>query len=91
MWCWETSEHKDGGGGVGGLKRGKTTMELATREHDKVMEPGGVPGSIKDHLRLVISLYVKSVSMFGCFFWPCLGVCLVMLLGYQYLTDRVEI
>lgn len=58
MWCWETSEHKDGGGGVGGLKRGKTTMELATREHDKVMEPGGVPGSIKDHLRLVAMYFM---------------------------------
>lgn len=53
MWCWETSEHKDGGGSVGGLKRGKTKMELATREHDKGVELGGVPGSIKEHLRLV--------------------------------------
>lgn len=38
---------------LGGLKRGQTKMDLATREHDKGMEVEGVPGSIKDHLRLV--------------------------------------
>lgn len=49
-----SAESKDGGrGDGGGLKRRKTRTELATSEHDKVMEPGRVPGNIKDHLRSV--------------------------------------